>query len=93
MLPADLSNEKTCRDVIENAVELMGGIDYLVLNHITNSHYGLWTTHDSHDFLEPMFQVNTFSYIWLTNAALKSLQVSVEYMLCIAIYLFCIIGE
>jgi len=55
VLPADLSDEEQCAKVIETAVELMdqwdwnehqvresGGLDYLVLNHITNSHYGLW---------------------------------------------------
>jgi corticosteroid 11-beta-dehydrogenase isozyme 1 len=76
IISADLSTENISNYVIEKAVELMGGIDYLVLNHITNSQYGLWTAHPSHDFLAQMFEVNTFSYIWMTNAALPFLQQS-----------------
>jgi corticosteroid 11-beta-dehydrogenase isozyme 1 len=76
VVPADLSNEETSNQVVEKAISLMGGIDYLVLNHITNSRYGLWTSHKSHDFLVDMFNVNTFSYVWMANAALPSLQSS-----------------
>ena len=43
VVPADLSSEETCQGVVDKAEELMGGMDYLVLNHITNSQYGLWT--------------------------------------------------
>lgn len=43
VVPADLSSEETCRGVIDQSLEAMGAIDYLVLNHITNSQYGLWT--------------------------------------------------
>ena len=43
IIPADLSGEEVCKGVIDQAVAVMGGIDYLVLNHITNSQYGLWT--------------------------------------------------
>jgi corticosteroid 11-beta-dehydrogenase isozyme 1 len=74
ILAADLSTEEISKTVVQSAVELMGGIDYLVLNHITNSQYGLWTSHGSHDFLANMFSVNTFSYIWMTTAALPFLQ-------------------
>jgi short-subunit dehydrogenase len=76
VISADLSTENTSNYVIGRAVELMGGIDYLVLNHIANSQYGLWTSHPSHDFLSKMFDVNTFSYIWMTTAALPFLQKS-----------------
>lgn len=43
VIPADLSSEETCKEVVASAVTLMGSIDYFVLNHITNSQYGLWT--------------------------------------------------
>lgn len=76
IIAADLSTENISKTVIQQAIELMGGIDYLVLNHITNSQYGLWTSHESHDFLANMFSVNTFSYIWMTTAALPYLQKS-----------------
>jgi corticosteroid 11-beta-dehydrogenase isozyme 1 len=74
IIAADLSTENISKTVVQSAVDLMGGIDYLVLNHITNSQYGLWTSHASHDFLANMFFVNTFSYIWMTTAALPFLQ-------------------
>jgi hypothetical protein len=45
VVPADLSSEEACQSVVDRAVAAMGGIDYLVLNHITNSQYGLWTGH------------------------------------------------
>lgn len=51
----------------------MGGIDYLVLNHITDSNFGLWQSHKSYDFITNMFTINTFSYIWMANAALSYL--------------------
>lgn len=56
----------------------MGSIDYLVLNHITNSHYGLWFDNDKGDhkeksYLVDIMRVNTFSYIWIATAAMKEL--------------------
>jgi enoyl-[acyl-carrier-protein] reductase (NADH) len=43
VIPADLSSEEACQEVVDKATAAMGGMDYLVLNHITNSQYGLWT--------------------------------------------------
>ena len=45
VVPADLSSETACREALEGATRAMGegGVDYLVLNHITSSQYGLWT--------------------------------------------------
>ena len=57
----------------------MNGIDYLVLNHITSSHYGTWLVDnqkEDHDFISDMFHVNTFSYIWLATAAMNALKES-----------------
>ena len=54
------------------------GLDYLVLNHITGSRFGLWLTahNDSaegQNFVDEMFQVNTMSYMWLATAAIGPL--------------------
>ena len=76
VIPADLSTRETSEKVIESAVEKMGGLDYLVLNHITNSRYGLWEEQPNYDFVPEMFAVNTMSYIWLANRALPALQAS-----------------
>jgi hypothetical protein len=35
LMPADLRSHQTCKNVVEKAVEIMGGIDILVLNHGT----------------------------------------------------------
>lgn len=74
----DLSSEENCKKLITFCETQMGSVDYLVLNHITDSRYGLWTTDNAqlpggHSFLSDMFKVNTFSYIWLATAALDTL--------------------
>lgn len=74
VIPADLSTEKACSDVIELSLDKMGGIDFLVLNHITNSAYGLWSSKENFDFVSKMYNVNTLSYIWLASASLSAIQ-------------------
>jgi corticosteroid 11-beta-dehydrogenase isozyme 1 len=76
VIPGDLSSREASERVIATAIDAMGGLDYLVLNHITNSRYGLWTQQPNHDFVEEMFDTNTLSYIWMANAALSTLQAS-----------------
>lgn len=36
-IAADLSTDITCKSVIDKALTMMGGIDVLLLNHITSS--------------------------------------------------------
>lgn len=77
----DLSNEESSKQLIEKSVELMGGIDYLILNHITTSRFGTWlddnkNSHEGHSFVPEMFSVNTFSYMWTATAAMEELQKS-----------------
>jgi len=76
VVPADLSAEDVCRGVIDKAIDAMGSIDYLVLNHITNSQYGLWTEKENHDFITNLISVNTLSYIWMATHALPALEKS-----------------
>lgn len=74
----DLSTEASCQFLIDESVRLMGSIDYLVLNHITNSQFGLWFdnadgSYSGKPYLENLFAVNTFSYMWTASAAMKEL--------------------
>ena len=46
---ADLSSNENCISMVNSAVNLMGGLDYLILNHITYTEYGLWLTKKSKD--------------------------------------------
>lgn len=39
VIPVDLSDNKSCTQLIESSVSVMGGIDFLILNHITTSRY------------------------------------------------------
>jgi short-subunit dehydrogenase len=78
---ADLSNRASSEQLIYDAISLMGEIDYLILNHITNSNYGVWikdpnqtVAHAAPEFLESMFAVNMFSYVYTATAAFDSLQ-------------------
>lgn len=73
----DLSSEESSQLLIDQSLLMMGAIDYLVLNHITSSHYGTWLVDNKKEgqgFVSNMFQVNTFSYIWLATAAMESLK-------------------
>lgn len=55
----------------------MGGIDHLILNHITTIPFEDWLKLENKFFhLENLFRVNTFSYIWLTNKAIPYLTAS-----------------
>lgn len=82
VISADLSSKVDCLHVVEKAVVLMGGLDIIILNHITDSRYGLWLKqqesieaqyYERVQFLQEIFQVNTFSYIWLATASIKYL--------------------
>ena len=77
----DLSTEENCKLLLDYANKLWpNGIDYLILNHITDSGFGLWLNNDSNDSkhskIEKMFRVNTFSYIILTTYAIDALKKS-----------------
>lgn len=80
VIGADLSSKDACEGAVEQALEYLGdrGLDYLVLNHITNSRFGTWLEDNyalpgGHDFVPEMFATNTFSYMWMTTAAIDAL--------------------
>lgn len=79
VLPVDLSSRTSCEEAVKSAVALMGGLDYLILNHITSadraSQLAPVAVAEGTDFDEPthILTINTLSYIWLTRAALPTL--------------------
>ena len=78
VIPADLSTEESCYNVIESSIEAMDGkLDVLLLNHITSSKYGTWLeVQKKEKFLVDMFHINFFSYVWAVTAAIETLKKS-----------------
>ena len=81
---ADLSTEQGSQQMVEDAQKLLQkekdvSLDYLILNHITSSDFGLWFERDGERNsehqrnLESMFRTNMFSYVWITTRAMKTL--------------------
>jgi short-subunit dehydrogenase len=77
IVAADLCTEKASLDAIEQAVLLMGGLDVLVLNHITSTIMDSWLDIEKRfSYMADTFNVNTFSYIWMATAAIEHLKKS-----------------
>jgi len=83
ILKADLSSKEASEDCVASALQLLGekGLDYLVLNHITNSRFGTFLVDNAalpggHGFVPEMFNTNTLSYIYMTAASMEALQKS-----------------
>lgn len=72
LLPGDLSREKTCREVVRQAVDRLGGLDILVLNAGTQT-----ALHEigelSTDQLRRTFETNVFAMYWMAQEALPHL--------------------
>jgi short-subunit dehydrogenase len=81
VIPTDLSSNEASKTLIDSALIALGGLDVLVLNHITSSRFGTWLvdaaqSSEGHSFLPEMFAVNTMSYIWLTTHAMDAILAS-----------------
>ncbi|XP_061744766.1 hydroxysteroid 11-beta-dehydrogenase 1-like protein [Nerophis ophidion] len=59
-IAADMSSDTDPERVVEFAVEQLGGLDYLVLNHIGSSPFSMWQGDVEH--LEWLMKVNFLSY-------------------------------
>ncbi|KFW84564.1 Hydroxysteroid 11-beta-dehydrogenase 1-like [Manacus vitellinus] len=57
---------------MDMSVPYVGGLDYLVLNHIGMTHFQMWT--GDVEYTRWLMQVNFFSYVALTTAALPTLE-------------------
>ncbi len=78
VIAMDLSSEGNCKQLVSESIKLMGSLDYLVLNHITDSRYGLWFDnaagqYKDKSFMLDIFNVNAYSYIWIATAAMENL--------------------
>lgn len=72
LLPGDLRDEQTCREVVRRAAECMGGLDLLVLNAGRQT-----AVHEigqlSTEQLRATFETNLFAMYWMTQEAVPLL--------------------
>ncbi|XP_035508712.1 hydroxysteroid 11-beta-dehydrogenase 1-like protein [Morone saxatilis] len=73
-IAADMANESDPNKVVDFALEKLGGLDYLVLNHIGPSPFALWDGDVEHT--RWLMKVNFFSYIQMAWKAMASLEQS-----------------
>ncbi|XP_013860026.1 hydroxysteroid 11-beta-dehydrogenase 1-like protein [Austrofundulus limnaeus] len=73
-IAADMGNESDPDKVVDFALEKLGGLDYLVLNHIGSSSFSMWDGDVEH--ARWLMKVNFFSYIQMAWKALPSLEQS-----------------
>lgn len=73
-IAADMSNETDPEKVVNFALEKLGGLDYLVLNHIGPSPFSMWEGDVEHT--KWLMKVNFFSYVQMAWKALESLEQS-----------------
>lgn len=71
---ADMATESDPDKVIDFALEKLGGLDYVVLNHIGPSPFSMWEGDVEHT--RWLMQVNFFSYIQMAWRALPSLELN-----------------
>ncbi|XP_056368601.1 hydroxysteroid 11-beta-dehydrogenase 1-like protein [Oenanthe melanoleuca] len=71
-IPADMSSPSEPEKVIQFAVQKLGGLDYLVLNHIGTNRFQEWT--GDVEYTRWLMQVNFLSYVALATAALPTLE-------------------
>ncbi|NXI70977.1 DHI1L protein, partial [Anseranas semipalmata] len=71
-IPADMSSPSEPEKVVQFAVQKLGGLDYLVLNHIGIAPFQMWN--GDVEYTRWLMQVNFFSYVALATAALPTLE-------------------
>ncbi|XP_060889400.1 hydroxysteroid 11-beta-dehydrogenase 1-like protein [Labrus mixtus] len=73
-IAADMASVSDPDQVVDFAVEKLGGLDYMVLNHIGPSPFRMWDGDVEHT--RWLMQVNFFSYVHMAWKALASLEQS-----------------
>ncbi|XP_029285842.1 hydroxysteroid 11-beta-dehydrogenase 1-like protein isoform X2 [Cottoperca gobio] len=73
-IAADMASESDPDKVVDFAIEKLGGLDYLVLNHIGPSPFSMWEGDVDHT--RWLMKVNFFSYIQMAWRGLASLEQS-----------------
>ncbi|MCW2133899.1 SDR family oxidoreductase [Arthrobacter sp. VKM Ac-2550] len=72
-LPGDLTDSNTCRELVKNAVEGLGGLDILVNN--AGRQIAVEKLEDlSDEQFDTTFKTNIYAFFWITKAALPHLQ-------------------
>ncbi|XP_040897205.1 hydroxysteroid 11-beta-dehydrogenase 1-like protein [Toxotes jaculatrix] len=71
-ISADMSSESDPDKVVDFALQKLGGLDYLVLNHIGPSPFSMWDGDVEH--VKWLMKVNFFSYVQMAWKALDSLE-------------------
>ena len=72
-LPGDLTDSNTCRELVKNAVEGLGGLDILVNN--AGRQIAVEKLEDLTDEqFDKTFKTNIYAFFWITKAALPHLQ-------------------
>ncbi|KAL1023021.1 hypothetical protein UPYG_G00035480 [Umbra pygmaea] len=71
---ADMADPLDPERVVKFAVDQLGGLDYLVLNHIGPSPFAMWDGDMEH--MRWLMQVNFLSYVQMAKTALPSLEQS-----------------
>nr|XP_019936361.1 PREDICTED: hydroxysteroid 11-beta-dehydrogenase 1-like protein [Paralichthys olivaceus] len=71
-IAADMSNQQDPEKVVEFALEKLGGLDYLVLNHIGMSHFKMWD--GDVEYFDWLMKVNLFSYVQMSSKAMDTLE-------------------
>ncbi|XP_033112371.1 hydroxysteroid 11-beta-dehydrogenase 1-like protein [Anneissia japonica] len=73
-LPLDMSNLDHTKRLIQEAKTKFGGLDYLILNHITSNYMETWN--GDMERLEEVMNVNFRAYVSLATEALPMLEAS-----------------
>ncbi|XP_074523827.1 hydroxysteroid 11-beta-dehydrogenase 1-like protein [Halichoeres trimaculatus] len=73
-IAADMASVSDPEKVVDFAVEKLGGLDYVILNHIGPSPFSMWEGDVEHT--RWLMQVNFFSYVEMAWKALASLEQS-----------------
>ncbi|XP_051550323.1 hydroxysteroid 11-beta-dehydrogenase 1-like protein [Myxocyprinus asiaticus] len=73
-IPADMANPSDADSVVQYAIEKLGGLDFLVLNHIGPGPYGMWD--GDVENIRWLLQVNFLSYVQMVQKALPTLEKS-----------------
>ncbi|XP_029002757.1 hydroxysteroid 11-beta-dehydrogenase 1-like protein [Betta splendens] len=71
---ADMADEAQPEKVVDFALEKLGGLDYLVLNHIGPSPFSMWDGDVEH--MRWLMKANFFSYVQMAWRALSALEQS-----------------
>ncbi|KAF7654105.1 hypothetical protein LDENG_00073970 [Lucifuga dentata] len=73
-ITADMAGESDPDKVVSFALDKLGGLDYLVLNHIGRSPFSMWEGDVEHT--QWLMKVNFFSYLQMASKALAPLEQS-----------------